>query len=93
MTCNTQTEEVEDDDSWGEEDKIEKVNAPVRREFVITGAKPSTIDKELYTEEKMNAAYAAIAKKNKAENDFGDTKTNEDWGEALATADDDDTWD
>lgn len=93
MTCNTQTEEVEDDDSWGEEDKMEKANAPVRREFVITGAKPSTIDKELYTEEKMNAAYAAIAKKDKAENDFGDTKTNEDWGEALATADDDDTWD
>ena len=60
---------------------------------MITGAKPSTIDKELYTEEKMNAAYAAIAKKDKAENDFGDTKTNEDWGEALATADDDDTWD
>ena len=47
----------------------------------------------LYTEEKMNAAYAAIAKKDKAENDFGDTKTNEDWGEAVATADDDDTWD
>lgn len=93
MTCNTQTEEVEDDDSWGEEDKMEKANAPVRREFVITGAKPSTIDKELYTEEKMNAAYAAIAKKDKAENDFGDTKTNEDWGEALAAADDDDTWD
>lgn len=93
MTCNTQTEEVEDEDNWGEEDKMEKVNASVRREFVITGAKPSTIDKELYTEEKMNAAYAAIAKKDKAENDFGDTKTNEDWGEALATADDDDTWD
>lgn len=93
MTCNTQTEEVEDDDCWGEKDKMEKVKAPVRYEFVITGAKPSTIDKELYTEEKMNAAYAAIAKKDKAENDFGDIKTDEDWGEALATADDDDTWD
>lgn len=93
MTCNIQTEEVEDDDSWGEEDKMEKVKSPVRYEFVITGAKPSTIDKELYTEEKMNAAYAAIAKKDKAENDFGNTNTDEDWGEALATADDDDTWD
>ena len=93
MTCNTQTEQVVNEDSWGEEDAMEKATAPTKREFVITGAKPSTIDKELYTEDKMNAAYAAIAKKEKAENDFGDVKTSDDWGTAMAEADDDDTWD
>ena len=93
MTCNTQTEQVVDEDSWGEEDAMKKATAPTKREFVITGAKPSTIDKELYTEDKINAAYAAIAKKEKAENDFGDVKTSDDWGTAMAEADDDDTWD
>lgn len=93
MTCNTQVEEVSDDDNWGEEDAIEKVSAPTKREFIITGAKPSTIDKELYSEDKINEALAAIAKKDRAENDFGDTSDNNDWGSALADADDDDTWD
>ncbi len=89
MVSSTQTEIVEDEDDWGEEDAIEKVSAPTKREFIITGAKGSTIDKELYTEANVTEAMAKIAQANKAENDFGgDT---DDWGEAdLDSGDDED---
>lgn len=89
IACTTQTEEVSDEDSWGEEDKMEKVSAPTRREFIITGAKPSTIDKETYSEENINAALITIAKKEKAENDFGNDDTP--WGDTDID-DDDDVW-
>lgn len=93
MVSSTQTETVTDEDDWGEEDAIEKVSAPVKREFIITGAKGSTIDKELYTEENVTEAMAKIANANKAENDFGGD-SNDDWGEAdLDSGDDDEAWD
>ncbi len=89
MVSSTQTEIVEDEDDWGEEDVIEKVSAPTKREFIITGAKGSTIDKKLYTEANVTDAMAKITQANKAENDFGgDT---DDWGEAdLDSGDDED---
>ena len=72
MVSSVQTETVvDDDDNWGEEDAMEKVSAPVKREFIITGAKGSSVDKELYTEEKVADAIAKINKANKAEDDFG----------------------
>lgn len=93
MVSSTQTETVTDEDDWGEEDAIEKVSAPTKREFIITGAKGSTIDKELYTEENVTEAMAKIAQANKAENDFGGD-SNDDWGEAdLDSGDDDEAWD
>ena len=87
MVTVTQTEEVSDDDSWGEEDSLEKVSAPTKREFIITGAKPSTIDKELYTKENVEEAIGKINKANKAEADFG-SDTKNDWGETSDTVDD-----
>lgn len=89
MVSSTQTETVADEDDWGEEDAIEKVSAPTKREFIITGAKGSTIDKELYTEENITEAMAKIANANKAENDFGGDDDN--WGDAdLSSGDDED---
>jgi hypothetical protein len=87
MESSTQTEKVSDEDSWGEEDSMEKVSAPTKREFIITGAKPSTIDKELYTKEKVEEAIAKINKSNKAENDFGED-SKDDWGNVTKEADD-----
>ena len=84
MVTSTQTEEVEDDDNWGEEDAMSKVSAPTKREFIITGATGSSVDKELYTEQNVTEAIAKIAKANKAENDFG--SDSDEWGE---TSDDD----
>ena len=92
MVASTQTETVENDDEWGEEDKIEKVSAPTKREFIITGAKGSSIDKELYTEENVMEAIAKIRNANKAEESFG--STSDDWGNVDSLDDgDDDAWD
>lgn len=93
MVSSTQTETVasDDDDNWGEEDAMEKVSAPVKREFIISGAKGSSIDKEVYTEEKIETALMQIAKANKAENDFGGDEDG--WGESgLDDADDEEAW-
>lgn len=87
MVTTTQTEIVSDEDSWGEEDSLEKVSAPTKREFIITGAKPSSIDKELYTKENVEEAIGKINKSNKAENDFG-SDSKEDWGDSSEVADD-----
>lgn len=91
MVSSTQTETVKDDDVWGEEDDMEKVNAPNKREFIITGAKGTTIDKELYSQEKIEEALLKITKANKADDDFGGDTTSGEWGNAsdLDSADDD----
>ena len=82
-----------DDDDWGEEDAMEKVSAPTKREFIITGAKGSSIDKELYTEKNVTEAIAKIKQANKAENDFG-SDSNDDWGDTEGLDDgDDEAWD
>ena len=40
---------------------MEKIKSPpVKREFIITGAKGSSIDRELYTEENVMKAIAKI---------------------------------
>lgn len=90
MATSTKTEEVADDDSWGEEDNLEKVSAPTKREFIITGAKPSTIERELYAKEKVEEAINKINKSSKAESDFG-TESNGNWGETSDT-DEDEAW-
>lgn len=95
MVASTQTEvAVEDDDNWGEEVSMEKVFAPTKREFIITNAKGSTLDKELYTEANITEASAKIARANKAENDFGGGTDSDDWGEANLDSenDEDEAW-
>ena len=68
------------------------VSAPTKREFIITGAKGSSIDKELYTEKNVSEAIAKIKQANKAENDFG-SDSNDDWGSADGLDDgDDEAW-
>lgn len=96
MVASVQEEVVDDDDCWGESDAMTRVSAPVKREFIITGATPSTIDTETYSEDKIAQAVAAIRKAQRAENDFGDTtsNSNDGWGESSDIDDDDDeAWD
>ena len=91
MVTSTSTESVADEDDWGEEDAIEKVTAPTKREFIITGAKGSTIERELYTEKNVTEAIAKIARANKAESDFGGS--DDDWGDTSELdTDDDEAW-
>lgn len=71
------TSEVEEEDVWGESNIMEKINAPVRRELIITGADPNSIDKEIYSEEAIEEAITLMKANKKAENDFG---VNDEWG-------------
>lgn len=88
MVSSPQVETVNDDD-WGEADAMEKVSAPTKREFIIKGAKGSTLDTETYTQDNVEEAIAKIVKANKAESDFGDDSS--DWGD-LDSIEDDDIW-
>jgi hypothetical protein len=82
------TDEVEvEDDGWGAPDPTKRVNNPYRREFVITGADPKTIDKTAYTEDAIEKALEAMKSDEKAKNDFGD---DEGWGNSSKKSDKDD---
>ena len=83
-------QEVEEDDSWGEANAMNRVSAPTKTEMIITGATPSTIDRETYTEKNIAEAVRAIKASKTAEQNFSGKANNDDtsdWGE---TADDDD---
>lgn len=59
-------------DCWGDSNEMDKINAPIKRDLIITGADPNTIDKTTYTEEIIEEAIAKINADKKALNDFGD---------------------
>jgi hypothetical protein len=66
-------ENQEKEEVWGEDiTNFDRVNAPRIKEMLITGAKPSTIDKDTYNAEIIDSII-------KAENDFGKDE-NIDWG-------------
>ena len=96
IVSNIQT--VNEENCWGETNPMKNVNSPFKRELVITGADPSSIDKESYTEKaiseairKMNAAKTAEMNfEGKTENTF-----NNGWGDINSINDDDEDtpWD
>lgn len=92
IVMNDQVEEVSSDDIWGEENKMDKQNAPVKREFVITGADPSTIDKNTYSEVSIAEAKMKVKKAQEAKDDFGttgnETDTSSAWGNVPTGGDD-----
>ena len=95
MVASTQTETVEDDDdNWGEEDKNGACSsADQKRNLLFTGAKGSSIDKELYTEKNVTEAIAKIKNANSAEEKFG-KDSGDDWGSTDSLDDgDDEAWD
>lgn len=89
-------EEVSEEDCWGEKNVMESVSAPTKTELIITGAKPSTIDRDSYTEKNVTDAVKKIrASKNAEQNFSGKADASEDtdsWGDSVD--DDEDTpWD
>lgn len=87
---------VEEEDSWtGKKTSFDKVNSPRKFELIIVDAKPSTIDKETYTEDNIAEARRAIANKDKVETNYGEKKetttVDDSWGD---TSDDssDEPW-
>lgn len=94
IDATTLTEEVESDDCWGEANAMTKVNAPTRRELIITGADPKTIDNTVYTKEEMESAMVKIQNAQNAQNDFADNSSSG-WGDAAnleAADDEEDVW-
>ena len=88
----------EDDDCWGESNDMDnkRVFAPNHRELIITGAKPSTIDKETYTEKAIDEAIKKVNASKKAEQDFSGkaestSNVDDDWGDDVSD-DEDEPW-
>ena len=88
----------EDDDCWGESNDMDnkRVFAPTHRELIITGAKPSTIDKETYTEKAIDDAIKKVNASKKAEQDVtgnaeSTSNVDDDWGDD-ASDDEDEPW-
>ena len=89
---------VEDDsDGWGESSPMERLNAPVRREYVVYRAEPSSIEKEDYSEDAINEALRKIKAAKTAKANFGEkpninvTVDDDDW--STDDEDDDSPWD
>lgn len=91
-------EQVDEEDCWGEKNQMDNVSAPTKTEMIITGAKPSSIDRETYTEKNVAEAVQKIrAAKNAEQNFSGKTATTSNsgsWGESFDDDDDDSNpWD
>lgn len=88
-------QEESEDDGWGEANTMTSVSAPTKTEMIITGATPSTIDSESYTEKSVAEAVKAIKASKTAEQNFSGKATSsddaEDWGDAD-TEDGDEPW-
>ena len=92
MSVTEVVEEV-DDDVWGEANRMNVQTTPVKREYIIRGAKPSTIDKETYSEVAIAEAKLKVKNAQNAKADFGsmttDTSSDADWGSVPTGSDED----
>lgn len=90
------TEAVQEEDEWGQKSSFDRVNVPRKFEFVITGAKPATIDRETYTESNIADARKAIANKDKVEETYSGKKeskaSDDDWGSSYDDNAGDEPW-
>ena len=86
-------QEVEEEDCWGEANAMNSVNTPTKVELVITGATPSSIDKETYTEKNVADAMKKIrASKNAEQNFVVESETDDSWGEVASDDDESEPW-
>jgi hypothetical protein len=97
INCRVVVEEVASDGYWGASDPTKRINNPVVREMVITGADPASRDTETYTEQEMNKAFTAIRKSQNAESNFADNDSDDSstgsWGSSSSFDEDgDEPW-
>lgn len=89
-------EEISEDNGWGESNSMIATTAPTKTEMIITGATPTTIDRETYTEKNVSEAIAKIRNAKTAEQNFGEkTNSNSDndtWGDFEEIDVDSDPW-
>lgn len=89
-------QETNEDDGWGAPNPMDAVVAPTKTEMIITGASPSTIDRETYTEKNVAEAIRKIRASKEADSKFvtNDDSNDSDWGDESTDAveDDDMPW-
>ena len=85
----------ESTDEWGDSNPMSnrRTNAPTKRELVVTGASPSTITTDVYTEENVSAGIAKLKAKAQVNKNFGEKKeetvaNNDDWGTSADDSED-----
>ena len=79
------TEQVEVEDDWGEIDHMSRINSFSPMQFLVTGAKKETLDTDTYTKESIITAQRAIE-------EWGANKIQEQTSKTNTTATDDDDW-
>lgn len=86
-------------DEWGDSNPMDnrRTNAPTKRELVVTGASPSTICKDSYSEESVSAGIQKLKAKEKVNKNFGEknevVETNDDdWGTPVTDSSEDEPW-
>lgn len=92
---------VQEDDSegWGNISPMERINSPVRREYIVYRADPNSIEEDDYSEEDILEAIRKIKAAKTASENFGEkanTNANEDsddWGSDDDFGDDESPWD
>lgn len=88
ITTVEETTEVESNDVWGETNSMDRIDNPIIRELVITGADPKTLDKDTYSESILDNALEKLKKNKNAEKDFGE---NDSWGNSSNLSSNDGT--
>lgn len=95
ISVSNTVETVANEDCWGEENAMNRVSAPTKRELIITGATPSTMDKESYSEKAISEAIRKMNAAKEAEQNFTGNVANvndSDWGTDSEIDDGDEPW-
>ncbi len=88
------TEEIISSDGWGNENPLIKQNSQVKRELIITGADPDSIEKEEYSQDKIDNALSKLKASAVANQEFkGTNKNTDEWGLSGESFNEDTPWD
>ena len=95
MVVSHKVEETSDEDVWGATNAMVSVSTPTRTEMIITGALPSSIDRETYNSKNVSEAIAKIKNARNAEQKYsGKTNINitvdDEWTTEDGPSDDED---
>lgn len=101
VSHNVEKVESDEKDEWGDTNAMSnnRANASTKRELIVTGATPSTIDRESFTESSVQEGIQKLKKKEKNNTNFGEKKetvskdVEDEWGSGSAIDDtEDDPW-
>lgn len=70
---SAQVDTVEEDDGWGDSNKMERQQTPYKRELIIMGADKESVDTTTWTKKAVEEAEEKIAKAKRASSDYGET--------------------